>query len=93
MSPTLPNSGDLYRICLGQILDPRHELFRLAGLIDWHRFDQELGRFCGLLGRSAKPTCVMVGLSCPQNTFNFADKAMVQRWIENPYWQRFHGCA
>ena len=32
--PTLPNSGDLYRSRLDQILDPRHELFRLAGLID-----------------------------------------------------------
>jgi len=38
----MPSSGDLYRSPLDQILDQRHELIRLAGLIDWDRFDQEL---------------------------------------------------
>src|SRR5688500_6283841 len=45
--PTLPSSGDLYRSRLDQILDQRHELFRLASLIDWDGFDQEFGRFYG----------------------------------------------
>ena len=56
--PTLPSSGDLYRSRLDQILDQRHELFRLAGLIDWDGFDQEFGRFYRPLGRPAKPTPV-----------------------------------
>jgi hypothetical protein len=43
--PTMPSSGDLYRSRLDQVLDHRHELFRLAALIDWDRFDQEVGRF------------------------------------------------
>ena len=79
--PTLPNSGDLYRSRLDQILDPRHELFRLAALIDWHRFDHEFGRFYRPLGRPAKPTRLMVGLSYLQHTFNLSDEAVVQRWI------------
>jgi IS5 family transposase len=90
--PTLPSSGDLYRSRLDQILDQRHELFRLAGLIDWERFDQEFGRFYRPLGRPAKPTRLMVGLSYLQHTFNLSDEAVVQRWIENPYWQWFCGC-
>ena len=61
--PALPSSGDLYRSRLDQILDHHHELFRLAGLIDWDRFDQEFGRFYRPLGRPAKPTRLMVGLS------------------------------
>ena len=88
----MPSSGDLYRSRLDQILDHRHELFRLAGLIDWHRFDQEFGRFYRPLGRPAKPTRLMVGLSYLQHTFNLSDEAVVQRWIENPYWQWFCGC-
>src|SRR5919107_3216662 len=91
--PTLPSSGDLYRSRLDQILDQRHELFRLAGLIDWDRFDHEFGRFYRPLGRPAKPTRLMVGLSYLQHTFNLSDEAVVQRWIENPYWQWFCGCA
>jgi transposase, IS5 family len=90
--PTMPSSGDLYRSRLDQILDHRHELSRLAGLIDWNRFDQEFGRFYRPLGRPAKPTRLMVGLSYLQHTFNLSDEAVVQRWIENPYWQWFCGC-
>jgi IS5 family transposase len=90
--PTLPSSGDLYRSRLDQILDHHHELFRLAGLIDWDRFDQEFGRFYRPLGRPAKPTRLMVGLSYLQHTFNLSDEAVVQRFIENPYWQWFCGC-
>src|SRR5918992_131249 len=89
--PTLPSSGDLYRSRLDQILDQRHELFRLASLIDWDRFDHEFGRFYRPLGRPAKPTRLMVGLSYLQHTFNLSDEAVVQRWIENPYWQWFCG--
>jgi transposase, IS5 family len=90
--PTMPSSGDLYRSRLDQILDQRHELFRLASLIAWDRFDQEFGRFYRPLGRPAKPTRLMVGLSYLQHTFNLSDEAVVQRWIENPYWQWFCGC-
>jgi IS5 family transposase len=90
--PTLPSSGDLYRSRLDQILDQRHELFRLASLIDWDGFDQEFGRFYRPLGRPAKPTRLMAGLSYLQHTFNLSDEAVVQRWTENPYWQWFCGC-
>ena len=90
--PTMPSSGDLYRSRLDQILDHRHELYRLAALIDWHRFDEEFGRFYRPLGRPAKPTRLMVGLSYLQHTFNLSDEAVVQRWIENPYDQWFCGC-
>jgi transposase, IS5 family len=90
--PTVPSSGDLYRSRLDQILDHRHELFRLADLINWDRFDQEFGRFYRPLGRPAKPTRLMVGLSYLQHAFNLSDEAVVQRWIENPYWQWFCGC-
>jgi IS5 family transposase len=90
--PTMLTSGDLYRSRLDQILDRRHALFRLASLIDWDRFDQEFGRFYRPLGRPAKPTRLMVGLSYLQHTFNLSDESVVQRWIENPYWQWLCGC-
>src|SRR5918994_707914 len=90
--PTLPSSGDLYRSRLDQILNPRHALFRLAGLINWDSFDEEFGRFYRPLGRPAKPTRLMVGLSYLQHTFNLSDEAVVQRWTEHPYWQWFCGC-
>jgi hypothetical protein len=42
-SPYSPNTDDLFRNRLSNILDQRHALLRLAGLIDWSRFEQEYG--------------------------------------------------
>ena len=60
---TLPSSYDLCRSCLDQILDQRHELFRLVGLIAREMFGQEFGRFYRYrsLGQPEKPTRLMVG--------------------------------
>ncbi|RDI51502.1 transposase-like protein DUF772 [Microvirga subterranea] len=73
------DSCDLYRSRLDQILNHRHELFRLAGLIEWKKFHQEFGRFYRSHRRPAKPTRLMVGLSYLQHTFNLSDEAVVQR--------------
>jgi hypothetical protein len=35
--PSMSSSGDLYRSRLDPILDQRHDLVRLAGLINWDR--------------------------------------------------------
>jgi transposase, IS5 family len=94
MGPKPPESseiGDLYRNRLDNMLDPRHELFRLAGLIAWSGFDDEFGRFYRPLGRPAKPTRLMVGLSYLKHMFDLSDEAVVERWRENPYWQWFCG--
>ena len=63
MGPKPPegsDSADLYRNRLGTMLDRRHELVRLAGLIDWDGFHTAFARFYRLLGRPAKPTRLMV---------------------------------
>jgi transposase, IS5 family len=89
--PERPEIGDLYRNRLDNMLDPQHELFRLAGLIAWCGFDDEFGRFYRPLGRPAKPTRLMVGLSYLKHMFDLSDEAVVERWRENPYWQWFCG--
>ena len=45
MCPKKPEaqSHTLFRSSLEAILDPEHELIRLAGLIDWERFDDAFG--------------------------------------------------
>jgi IS5 family transposase len=37
--------GDLFRSRLENILNRDHELYRLAGLIEWEAFDREFGVF------------------------------------------------
>ena len=74
------------------MLDHRHELYRLAGLIEWEQFGREFGRFYRPLGRPAKLTRLMVGLSYLKHVFDLSGEAVCARWRENPYWQFFCGC-
>jgi hypothetical protein len=55
MRPNPPNT-DLFRIRLSNILDQRHALLRLAGLIGWSRFEQEYGALYAEQGRPGLPT-------------------------------------
>ena len=78
---------DIFRDGLDNIVDHRHELFRLAGLIEWDVFDEAFGRLDRDRGRPAKPTRLMVGLSYLKHMFDVSDEDVVGRWVEDPYWQ------
>src|SRR5919199_170354 len=91
--PTTSDNADLFRSRLENLLDHQHPLYRLAGLIDWSQFDRAFGRFYRPLGRPAKPTRLMVGLSYLKHVYDLSDEAVCERWRENPYWQFFCGCV
>ena len=85
---------DLFKVRLADIVNPQHPLVEIKDIIDWHLLDQELGHeFCATNGASALPTRLMVGLMYLQHTFNLSDEAVVERWVESPYWQYFCGEA
>jgi IS5 family transposase len=91
-APETQRSDDLFRARLSNLLDPKHKLVRLAGLIDWQRFETAFGPlYHESIGRPGKPTRLMVGLTYLKHTFNLADEEVVERWVENPYWQFFCG--
>lgn len=70
----------------------RHELVKLAELIDWEIFDREwVGFFPSHTGRPATPPRLVAGLLYLQHAFALSDEAVVARWAENPYWQHFCG--
>ena len=65
MRPKQPDTAkeDLFRSSLEAILDPDHELIRLAGLIDWERFDDAFGAYYhDRKGRRGLRTRLMTGL-------------------------------
>jgi IS5 family transposase len=82
---------DLFRERLDAIIDMRHGLVRLAGLMPWSDFDESFGKFFKPIGRPAKPTRLMVGLHYLKHTYNLWDEEVVERWVENPYHQYFCG--
>src|ERR1700690_3870823 len=83
---------DLFKSRLEAILDDRHELVRLAKLIDWGRFEEEFGRFYyEKKGRPGLSTRLMAGLHLLQHAKGLSDEAVCAAWLENPYFQSFTG--
>ncbi len=87
MNPSKQSSGDrdLFRERLDAIIDLRHPLVRLAGLMPWADFDESFGKFYKPLGRPAKPTRLMAGLHYLKHSYDLSDEETVDRWVENPY--------
>lgn len=84
--------NDLFRTRLADLLDQRHELYQLANLIDWQKLDQEFGTFFSpSTGAPALPTRLIAGLHYLKHAFGLSDEAVVERWVENPYWQYLCG--
>jgi len=90
MPPDLP-TDDLFRNRLDNLIDRRHELVRLAQLIDWQHFDSEWGAAFCEHGRPAIATRLIAGLHYLKHMYGLSDEQVVQRWSENPYWQYFCG--
>ena len=88
---TQQDQADLFRARLDQILDRTHPLFKLANQINWSVFDKQFGSLYAEKGRPAKPTRLMVGLHYLKHAFNESDESVVERLLENAYWQYFCG--
>ena len=83
---------ELFQAHFTQILNPEHPLLRLAQAIDWPRFEAAFAdSYCEELGAPGKAIRLMVGLQYLKYAFDQSDESLVERWIENPYWQCFCG--
>jgi IS5 family transposase len=90
--PRPPEQDDLLRPRLVDMIDLRHELVKLAGLIDWEVFEREwAGFFPSGKGRPATPPRLVAGLLYLQHAYRLSDEAVVARWVENPYYQHLTG--
>ena len=70
-----PSSGDLFRMALENIIDQNHALVRLAGLIDWARFDEVFGAFYDdQKGRAGLPIRLMAGLHLLKHMKGLSDE-------------------
>ena len=62
----------------------------MAAVMHWDLLDDELGvEFCATAGAPALPTRLMAGLMYLQHTYNLSDEAVVERWVEYPYFKYF----
>ncbi len=82
---------DLFRSRLDNIINPRHELVRLAAAIDWHRFDEAFAPLFCDVGNPALATRLMVGVQILKYMYGLSDPQVHECWVENPYYQHFCG--
>ena len=90
---TATPQDDLFRARLENMVDLRHPLVRLAGLIDWGRFEAEFGALYTDGGRPGLPTRLMVGLHLLKHMDGLSDEAACTRYLDSPYAQLFCGEA
>jgi len=94
MAPHSPQAPlpDLFRQRHDEQLNLKHSLVRLAGLIDWDEIHRSFAvHFNSGRGRPALSPRLVAGLLSLQHAFDASDEAVVNTWMENPYWQFFTG--
>ena len=82
---------DAFRPRLDTLLSRQHELVRLAEEIDWTWIEDQLADYYAETGRPSVPVRTMVGMLLLKHLFNESDESVLDRWVENPYWQYFTG--
>lgn len=77
---------------LKDIISESHPLVKLAYGVKWEVFEDKLAdTFNEDTGRPGLPVRLMVGLQYLKYTYGLSDEAIVEAWVENPYWQYFCG--
>ena len=82
---------DMFRPKLKNIISDTHSLVLLANEIDWAGMYTDLLPYYSEKGRGSVPPRKIVGLLMLKRMFNESDESVIERWIENPYWQYFTG--
>ncbi len=93
MKPKKPKSElELFQSHLDQILDHDQPLYKMSHQIDWKVFEEEFGQlYSPDRGRPGLPIRLMVGLHYLKHTFDESDESVVEKLLQNPYWQYFCG--
>ena len=89
-----PNTSkaDLFRSRLDSIIDMNHSIVRLSFKINWASFTVKFGSlYHEHQGRPGLPIRLMVGLTYLSRMHDLSDEAVLEQWLENPYWQYFCG--
>ena len=85
-------SEDLFRSRLEAMIDPRHELVKLAKALDWSLFEDAFGPlYHESQGRPGLPTRLMVGLHLLKHKDGVSDEQICARYLDSPYVQHFCG--
>lgn len=76
---------------LENLINPNHPLCNLTKRIPWDDLEKHFGSHYHYSGRPAKPIRLMISLLILKQLHDLSDETIVERWVENPYFQYFSG--
>ena len=83
---------DIFKVPLKQFIDVNHELCLLSKKINWEKLEKDFSQYyCADNGRPSIPIQKIVGVILLKRVYNQSDESVVDRWMENPYWQYLCG--
>ncbi len=83
---------EMFKVPLKHFIKENHELVLLSGKIKWEELERELSiYYCQDNGRPCVPIRTIAGIVLLKRMFNESDESVLDRWVENPYWQYFCG--
>jgi IS5 family transposase len=82
---------NLFQTRLTDLINLEHPLVKLAQELDWSKMELEFQNLYSEQGRPSIPIRKIAGLLFLKEMFKESDESVVERWIENAYWQYFTG--
>ena len=83
---------EIFKVRLEEIINKKHPLVKLAEAINWKNLEESLSKkYSERMGAPGKEIRLMVGLQYLKYMYNESDAMIVQKFVENPYYQHFCG--
>ncbi|WP_395077767.1 IS5 family transposase [Flavobacterium sp.] len=82
---------NLFKTRLSDLINLGHPLVKLANEVSWDKMELEYQNLYSNQGRPSIPIRKIAGLLLLKEMFKESDESVVERWIENAYWQYFTG--
>ncbi len=82
---------NLFKTRLIDLINLEHPLVKLADELSWDKMEFEFKNLYSEQGRPSVPIRKIAGLLLLKEMFKESDESVVERWIENAYWQYFTG--
>ena len=82
---------NLFKTRLTELINMEHPLVKLANEISWDKMEQEFEKLFSEGGRPSIAIRKIAGMLLLKEMFKESDETVVERWIENAYWQYFTG--
>ena len=87
----LESQQNLFKTRLTDLINLGHPLVKLSNEVCWDKMEWEFQNLYSQQGRPSIPIRKIAGLLLLKEMFKESDESVVERWIENAYWQYFTG--